>query len=132
MEGSSQDKRIAPRVSLDVVLFLKADVPPEIQLKVGREIKTGRVVDISETGISFQTDVAIPRASHVGLIFDLIFDKGQKSRITTSGEVVYCAIGDSKGTHRIGITFKNLKESGKKAIADYVAFVFERLPRKDA
>jgi hypothetical protein len=119
-----EDKRIFPRVSLDVILFFKADKPPEVQLKIGKEIRTGRAVDVSEAGISFLTDVEVPKASVIGLIFDLVFEKDKKQRIANTGEVVYCFPRDPQKTYRIGIMFLNLKENDRKLIAEYVKFVF--------
>jgi hypothetical protein len=123
-QNSSQEKRVFTRVSLDVVLFFKADKPPEVQLKIGKEIKTGRAVDVSEAGISFLTDVEVPKFSVIGLIFDLIFDKGNKPKVTATGEVVYCFPREPQKSYRIGIVFLNLKETDRKLIAEYVKFVF--------
>jgi c-di-GMP-binding flagellar brake protein YcgR len=119
-ENPSQEKRISPRVPLNVDIFMKVNKPPEVRVKIKDAIKIGHAVDISETGISFLLDSELPKKTEVEVTFNLISEAGEKRSIETVGEVKYCFPRKPNESYRIGVEFINVEENSRSLIMKYV------------
>ncbi len=120
MENPPEDKRLSPRVPLDVDLYMKVNKPPEVRIKVHDAVKVGHSVDISDNGISFLLDTEIPKLTEVEIHFHMFSESGEQRRIEILGEVRYCFPRRPITSYRIGVVFIKIDPDDKVAIIEYV------------
>jgi c-di-GMP-binding flagellar brake protein YcgR len=96
-----------------------------VQMNVGSMAMEAQALDLSEGGIAILTGLEIPVLSIVNLRFDIPLsivdpDEGPGGPIKVEGEVRYNFFVKDKNAYRIGISFINLSNEGRRAIADFV------------
>lgn len=119
-ENQGPEKRLSPRVPLDVDLYMKVNKPPEVRIKVKDMTKVGHSVDVSENGISFLLDTELPKMTEVEIHFHMISDAGEQRRIEILGEVRYCFPRRPITSYRIGVVFTRIDKDDRIAIIEYV------------
>jgi c-di-GMP-binding flagellar brake protein YcgR len=119
-ENPGQEKRVSPRVPLDVDLYMKVNKPPEVRVKVKDTTKVGHSVDVSENGISFLLDTELPKMTEVEIHFHMISDTGEQRRVEIEGEVRYCFPRRPITSYRIGVIFTRIDKDDRTLIIEYV------------
>jgi c-di-GMP-binding flagellar brake protein YcgR len=119
-ENPAEEKRVSPRVPLDVDLYMKVNKPPEVRIMVKDTTKVGHSVDVSENGISFLLDTELPKMTEVEIHFHMISDAKEQRKIEIEGEVRYCFPRRPITSYRIGVIFIRIDKDDRAAIIEYV------------
>ncbi|MFC1658116.1 PilZ domain-containing protein [Candidatus Omnitrophota bacterium] len=116
------ERRQTPRVKIDFFVVYKVNRPTETNMWIGeREVKS-RMVDLSEVGMAILTNYDIPALTVLSMKFTLMnlySNEGEKIRtIEITGEVRYNKLLENN-EHRLGISFTQIAEEDKLAIANF-------------
>lgn len=112
------------RLSVNFIVTFKVDTPPEVRMSVGGLDVDALMMDLSEGGMSITTDYEIPDKTLLNIYFTLINpNRAEDDRVTKMellGEVRSSSLLDNHKQRRLGICFTQIKESDRRAIADFI------------
>ena len=116
------ERRKTPGGKIDFFVIYKVNRPTETNMWIGdREVKS-RMIDLSEIGMAILTNYDIPALTTLSMKFTLMnlySSEGEKIRtIEITGEVRYNKLLEDD-EHRLGISFTQISEEDKRAIAEF-------------
>lgn len=118
------ERRQFQRLNVNFIVTLQVHNPPEVRMSVGGLDVDALMLDISEGGMAITTDYEIPAGTLLYIFFTLINPyKTEEDRVTKmeiSGEIRSCVPSGNHKQHRLGISFTQIKEYDKRAIAEFV------------
>ncbi len=118
------ERRQFQRLNVNFIVTLQVHNPPEVRMSVGGLDVDALMLDISEGGMAITTDYEIPSGTLLYIYFTLINPhKTEDDRVTKmeiSGEIRSCVPSGNHKQHRLGISFSQIKEYDKRAIAEFV------------
>ncbi|MFH1678237.1 MAG: PilZ domain-containing protein [Candidatus Omnitrophota bacterium] len=120
---SGSDRRGSPRVKMDFFVLYKVNRPTEANMWIGNREVSATMVDLNERGMAISTNYDIPPTTVLSIKFTLMnlySDVGEKVRsIEITGEVLYNKLSEDQ-RYRLGISFTQISEEDKCAIANFV------------
>ncbi|MGD9015572.1 MAG: PilZ domain-containing protein [Candidatus Omnitrophota bacterium] len=116
------ERRKSPRVKVDFFVVYKVDRPTESNMWIDDKEVKARMIDLSEIGMAILTNCDIPALTILSLKFTLMnlyTDKVERVKtIEIIGEVRYNKLL-AKDEYRLGISFVQIAEEDKQAIAEF-------------
>jgi len=116
------ERRKTPRVKIDFFVVYKVNRPTEANMWIDDKEVNARMIDLSEIGMAILTNCDIPALTILSLKFTLMnlyTDRAERVRtIEIIGEVRYNKLL-AENEHRLGISFVQIAEEDKKAIAEF-------------
>ena len=117
------ERRKNKRVEVSFTVTYRVNKPPTIFMLVrGKEVYA-LMMDLSETGMALLTEHEMPTNTELRIKFTLInFDADEEHRtrlMEIAGKISYCSASE-KGESRLGISFTQIKEKDRMAIANFV------------
>ncbi|MCK9603263.1 MAG: PilZ domain-containing protein [Candidatus Omnitrophica bacterium] len=117
------ERRQFQRLKVNIIVVYQVDKPLKVRMLVRKEEIEAKILDLSEGGISISTEYNIPANTLLAIDFMLYkIDKATNFKLYGSlkikGEVKYNVPEGIK--YRLGISFRDLDEENRTAIADFV------------
>ena len=120
------ERRDTPRVKIDFFVSYKVNRPTEANMWIGNKEVAAQMIDLSEAGMAILTNYQIPASTILSIRFTLMnlySDKGERIRtIEIAGEVRYNKLLEGN-EYRLGISFTQINEEDKRAIANFKKMV---------
>ena len=124
---SGIDRRRHKRLRVNFVVTYRVHRPLEVLIMFGNKEYNAFMLDLSEAGMSLLTECDIPSSTILSIQFTLInFNAAREKRAMTmriAGEVCYNKRAYKK-EHRLGISFTEIEEDERQAIASFVTTAF--------
>lgn len=115
LPDSTPNKRRAPRQRATFCAFRVATGDGELS-------ETGKVVDVSESGLGMETHRPFPPGTELRL--ELMLPSDHFSR-NVRGRVAWCQTNPESGSSRLGVEFVGLTALDREALRDNVANAFQ-------
>lgn len=110
----------APKVGVDARGAKRVKVNGRARVVLGKATgATGKLIDMSETGLGLMMDDMPPAKLVTGVQCD-IFHNGKRFLFSAAASCVYGVLASGKG-FKVGFQFGNLDPAAKKAITDIMA-----------
>ena len=123
------ERRQFLRVEVEFFVTYKVDRPVEVHAWISNKEINALMLDLSEAGMAIVTNCDIPTATVLSLKFTLIDlhadQEKQVKLINMTGEVCNSTLVEND-EHRLGISFTEISEEDKSAIADFVKMAMKR------
>ncbi len=123
------EKRKFARTKVKFIVYYEVDKPIKVSMWVGDEEINALMLDLSEAGMAIVTNYDIPAETVLLIKFTLInlyADQEKKVKlINMTGEVCNSTLVEND-EHRLGISFTEISEEDKSAIADFVKMAMKR------
>jgi c-di-GMP-binding flagellar brake protein YcgR len=135
MEGNFKDKerRRHKRVKVNFIIIYRIRKPLKILMFIGYKEVSTLMLDLSEGGMAIVTNYDIPVSGVMVIKFTLIDAYAQKNdRVRTmeiTGEVRNNRQAE-KGEYRLGVSFTQISEEDRLAIAKFVKSMAVLQPQK--
>ena len=123
------ERRQFLRVEVEFFVTYKVDRPVEVHAWISNKEINALMLDLSEAGMAIVTNFDIPMTTVLSLKFTLIDLQADQEKqvklINMTGEVRNSALVEND-EHRLGISFTEISEEDKSAIADFVKMAMKR------
>ena len=123
------ERRQFLRVEVEFFVTYKVDRPVEVHAWISNKEINALMLDLSEAGMAIVTNFDIPMTTVLSLKFTLIDlhadQEKQVKLINMTGEVCNSTLVEND-EHRLGISFTEISEEDKSAIADFVKMAMKR------
>lgn len=124
MRPDGPERRKQKRLSVNFIVTFRVNRPLQLQMSVANQEIDALMVDLSEGGMAITTDYEFQENTLLSIDFTLInpyvTEEQRIKRLELMGEVRSNIFLQEAREFRLGISFTDIADTDKKAIADFI------------